>query len=369
MKRIALAQPALTGNERDYVIECLDTNWISSLGRFIPEFEQRFAQFCEVDHGVSSNNGTTALHLALLAMGVGPGDEVIVPTLTFIASANAVSYCGATPVFVDSSPTSVNLDVTAVEKAITPRTKAIMPVHLYGEPADMRAISEIATNHSLLVVEDAAEAHGARCEGKRVGSLGDIGVFSFFGNKIVTTGEGGMATTSNEDFASRMRLTRGQGMDPQRRYWFPMVGYNYRMTNIQAAIGLGQIEHIDQSIEVRRRVARDYEAALTPHEHYLQRYETPAWADPVVWMYNVYLAGDTSADRRDKVMAYLDAQGIETRPVFYPMHQMPPYQNDGCFPNADHWAACGMTLPTHEGISTSDVEFIAAQLGIALSKI
>jgi perosamine synthetase len=365
VRRIFLAEPALHGNEREYVLDCLDTNWISSIGKYIGAFEERFAEFCGVAHAVATNNGTTALHLALVAMGVGPGDEVLVPTLTYIATANAVRYCGATPVLVDSCDSTLAIDPALIEQAITPRTKGIIPVHLYGHPADMTAINEIADRRRLWTLEDAAEAHGAEVAGRRVGALGTCATFSFFGNKIVTTGEGGMVTTNDDDLAVRLRLFRGQGMDPQRRYWFPVIGYNYRITNIQAAIGLAQMETIDTAIARRDKLAAAYQQALDPLLDRVEALPEMPWARRVFWMYNVFLR-EGDAARRDRVMARLDELGIETRPVFYPMHQLPPYQTSSGFPIADSRAARGITLPMHQGLDEGDVARIAESLADAL---
>ncbi len=262
MNRISVAHPLLEGNEKKYVLDCLDTNWISSVGKYIAEFEKSFAAFCGVKHAISANNGTTALHLALVAMGLEPGDEVIIPTVTYIATANAVRYCGAAPVLADVCADTMNIDPSQVERLITPRTRGIIPVHLYGHPADMKALKSIAGRHGLWLLEDAAEAHGAEVDGQRVGGIGQCATFSFFGNKIVTTGEGGMVTTNDDALAVRLRQFRGQGVDPERRYWFPVVGYNYRMTNIQAAIGLAQMETIDKSLADRQSIATQYDEAL-----------------------------------------------------------------------------------------------------------
>ena len=260
---IPVAAPTLVGNERAYVMDCLETTWISSTGKYIDRFERAFAEFCGVKHAVSCSNGTTALHLALLALGVGPGDEVLVPTLTFVATANAVAYCGARPVFVDSEPDTWNIDPAAGSRRESrSHTRGIVAVHLFGHPADMIAISAVARRHGLFVVEDAAQAHGAECEGRRTGSLGDVAAFSFFGNKIITTGEGGMVVTEDDDIARRMRQLRSQGIDPTRRYWFPVIGYNYRMTNIAAAIGLGQLEKVDWHLNRRQEVVDWYREAL-----------------------------------------------------------------------------------------------------------
>lgn len=365
MKRIPVAQPRLAGNERKYVLDCLDTSWISSNGKYIVEFERTFAEFCGVRHAIATNNGTTALHLALVALGVAPGDEVIVPTVTYIATANAVRYCGATPVLVDVCADTMNIDPAAIEARITPRTRGIIPVHLYGHPADMDAINEIAHRHKLWVVEDAAEAHGADVRGRRVGGLGTCATFSFFGNKIVTTGEGGMITTDDDELAAKLRLHRGQGMDPQRRYWFPVVGYNYRMTNIQAAIGLAQMEVVDEALAGRDQLAQWYDDALAGLADKLVLPKPHAWAHQVYWMYNIFLREGDEA-RRNDVMAALDAAGIETRPVFYPMHVMPPYREEASYPVADLWAQRGINLPTHLDVTREDVSRIAKALAAAL---
>ena len=363
-RRISVSRPTLAGNERKYVDECLDTSWVSSLGRFIPAFETEFARYCGVGHALSCNNGTTALHLALLGMGCGPGHEVIVPTLTYVASANTVTYCGAKPVLVDAEPRTMNLDPAQVEALITPRTRAIMAVHLYGHPADMAPLADIARRFGLALVEDAAEAHGAHYRGRMAGALADIGTFSFFGNKIITTGEGGMITTSDGDVAARLRLLRGQGMDPQKRYWFPIVGYNYRMTNIQAAIGLAQMEAIDEHLAARQRVRRWYDEQLADLAELIQLPIEEPWARHSFWMYTVLLEDAvTRRLSRDALMAELERDGIETRPVFYPMHVLPPYLERGRrFPVADRLAATGLNLPTHAMLTEGDVEYVVSRI-------
>jgi perosamine synthetase len=366
-KPIAVAAPVLDGRELAYVTECLETGWISSRGRFIGLFEDAFAAYCGVGHAVACNNGTTALHLALVALGVQPGDEVIVPTLTYIASANTVTYCGATPVFVDCDPVTFNIDPAQIEARITPRTKGIMPVHLYGHPADMDPIRAIAERHGLFILEDAAEAIGAAYRGRRTGGLGDCAAFSFFGNKIITTGEGGMVTTDDAALAARLRLYRSQGMDPDRRYWFPVIGYNYRMTNVAAAIGLGQLERIDAHLAARRRVAEGYDRRLAPLAGRIELPRTAAWADHVLWMYTILTPSDGSADR-DAVAAALAAVDIETRPVFPPLHGLPPYRalDRGPYPHASAVAARGLNLPTHAQLTEGDLDRIAEALAKAL---
>jgi len=368
-KRIPVAVPSLKGNEKKYVEQCLDSTWISSAGEFIGRFEQSFAEFCNVRHAVAINNGTTAIHLALVALGIGDGDEVLIPTLTYIATANAVAYCNAKPVLVDSEPGTMNMDAAQLEAKITPRTKAIIVVHLYGHPVDMDPVMDVARRHGLKVIEDAAEAHGAEYNGKRVGGIGDCATFSFFGNKIVTTGEGGMVTTNDDELAARLRLYRGQGMDPKRRYWFPVVGFNYRMTNVAAAIGLAQMERIDDALKARQQVAGWYETAFAAHSDIIQRPVVAPYAHHVYWMYTVQLIGLTDA-QRDEVMQIMDANGIETRPVFYPMHVLPPYLEDGApYPVANQQAAQGVNLPTHAELEAEDVERVVSSLVAAVRSV
>ncbi len=363
---IPVAAPVLDGNEKAYVMECLETTWISSAGRFIPAFEESFARFCGVRHAIAVNNGTTALHLALVGLGLEAGDEVIVPTVTYIATANAVRYCGATPVLADCDPRTLNVDPAAVAARITPRTRGIIVVHLYGHPADMDPILELARRHGLFVLEDAAEAHGAEYKGRRVGGFGHCATFSFFGNKIVTTGEGGMLTTDDDALAARLRLFRGQGMDPERRYWHPVVGYNYRMTNIAAAIGLAQMERVEEAMATRHRIAGWYRPRLARLSSRLTMLGVEPWARPVHWMVTVLLNSGGEAER-DAVMARLAAAGIETRPVFYPMHVQPPHRDEaGSYPNATRAAARGINLPTHARLGEADVERICDALADAV---
>ncbi|GAA3802253.1 DegT/DnrJ/EryC1/StrS family aminotransferase [Cellulomonas soli] len=359
---IPIASPDLSGNESQNVAQCLESTWISSAGRFISEFEDAFAKVAGTRHAVATNNGTTALHLALVAAGVGPGDEVIVPALTYIATANAVRYCGATPVFADVVADTMNIDPADIEHRITERTKVVVPVHLYGHPADMSPIMEVAQRHGLTVIEDAAEAHASRIDGRPVGSIGHLGVFSFFGNKIVTTGEGGAVTTDDDEMAARLRLLRGQGMDPQRRYWFPVVGFNYRMTNVAAAIGVAQIERIDALLARRTQIARLYTDLLAGAEGIALPVERPN-AQRVDWLYTVQITGFTS-DQRNRLIDLLAEDGIETRPVFYPLHLMPPYESTPAlhFPVAEQVGAEGISLPTHTLLSDEDVRTVTDAL-------
>lgn len=362
-KYYPIATPILNGNEKKYVMDCLESTWISSNGSYLNQFEQQFASFCHTKHAIACSNGTTALHLALLAHGLGAGDEVIVPTLTFVATANAVTYCGATPVFVDADPETWNMDIASIERNISPRTKGIIAVHLYGHPADMDLIMDIASRHGLFVVEDAAEAIGAQYKGRMAGSLGHTATFSLFGNKIITTGEGGVLTTNDDQIAGRVRLLRGQGIDSTKKYWHPVIGYNYRMTNIQAAIGCAQLEKVDWHIQQRIRVAMYYYENL--HED--TRLTLPVqkvWAKNVYWMMSIVLKNQNE-QARDNLMIQLKEHGIETRPFFYPMHILPPYANQqplSDFPVANSIAAQGFNLPSHGHLTLEDVQYICDTL-------
>jgi perosamine synthetase len=359
---IPVSHPVFAGNEKKYVNECLDEVWISSAGKFIAEFERQFAAYCGVKEAISTNNGTAALHLALQALGVRQGDEIIVPTLTYIATANAVRYCGATPVFVDSEPRTMNIDPAAIEARITERTRGIIPVHLYGHPADMGPILQLAERRGLFVLEDAAESHGALYRGIKTGSLGTAATFSFFGNKIITTGEGGMITTHDSELAARMRLLRGQGMDPQRRYWFPVIGNNFRMTNIEAAIGLAQLEKIEIHLEARQRVARWYLKHLAPLAEFIEVPAVEPWAHHSYWIYTILLRNANEAER-DEVIRTLATAGIETRPVFYPMHIMPPYLEPGSsYAVAESCSRRGLHLPTHGLLTEENIAYITSTL-------
>lgn len=358
MNRISIANPVFNGNEKKYLMECIDTGWVSANGRFITEFEKKFAEFCGTKYAIACSNGTVTLHLILAAMGIRPGDEVIMPTLTYIATANAVRYCGATPVFVDSEEDTFNIDPQKVEEKITDHTKAIMPVHLYGLSADMNALMEIAAKRNIPIVEDAAEAHGATYDGKKVGNFGLAASFSFFGNKVITCGEGGMITTNDEKLYERMKLLKGQAVSPEKRYWHVDVGYNYRMTNMQAAIGLGQLENISWHMEQRKRVAGLYEKYLGGLETYLKLQKVPGNCESVYWMSNVILQ-DAVTKPRDQVMKEMEECNIEMRPVFYPMHIMPPYFDEqASFPVAERLAARGISLPSHALLQEKEIKYI-----------
>lgn len=366
MTRIHVAEPTLDGNEKLYLNQALDSTWISSRGEFLDRFETQVAEMAGVGHAVACNNGTTSLHLAMVGLGLGEGDEVIMPALTYIATANCARYCNAVPVLVDNDPRTFNILPEAIEAAITPRTRGIVVVHLYGQSADMAPILEIAERHGLWVLEDAAEAHGAQYQGRAVGGMGQCGSFSFFGNKIITTGEGGAVTTDDAELAAKMRLFRSQGMDPHRRYWHPVIGFNYRMTNLTAAIGVAQMERLPTALANRRRIADWYNERLA---HLGDRIIRPYEAQDCThayWMYTVMLGEGEGVDR-DTLMTRLDQDGIETRPVFYPLNQMPPYLDETLVvPNAVSCASRGLNLPTHERLTQQDVDRVCEAIEKAL---
>jgi len=357
---IPVAEVQIGDKEKEYVNDCLTTGWISSLGKYVTAFEQSFAHFCGRSYGVATSNGTTALHLALAALKVGPGDEVIVPSLTFVATGNAVVYTGARPVLVDCDPYTWTLDPQAVAAAVTPRTRAIIPVHLYGHPADMDPILALARERGIAVIEDAAEAHGARYKGRMAGALGTVGCFSFYGNKVITTGEGGMVVADDEELVQRMAWLRDHAMSKERRYWHTEVGFNYRLTNIQAAIGLGQLERIDEILAQKRRVARLYSERLAEVEG-LTLPPTAPWAENVYWMYSV-LIQDSFGLSRDEVMAGLRRQGVDSRPFFHPLHTLPPYERGERLPVSEDVAARGINLPSSPSLTEEQVDFICQAL-------
>ncbi len=365
---IPVWEPVLDGNEERYVRDCLETNWISSLGRYITRFEEAFAAWCGMPYGIACSSGTAALHLSLVALGIGPGDEVIVPDFTLIVSANTVILAGAKPVLVDVDPKTWCLDPERIEEKITPRTKAIMPVHMYGHPCDMPAILDIARRHGLAVIEDCAEAHGAEIAGRRVGTFGDAGCFSFHGNKILTTGEGGMVLVRDAALAAKLRLLRDQGFEPPR-FVHRVVGFNYRLTNIQAAIGLAQTEKADEKVRQKREIASWYLALFafgTDVEGPVEAYG----AKNVYWMFGVKL-GPRFPQGRDAVMEELKAKGVETRAFFCPMHRQPVFQDGGDerfpdvrgdYPVSDDLWNRGLYLPSGPGLTRPQVQEIVRKL-------
>ena len=360
-KMIPVCVPFIGEKEQEYVIDCVKTNWISSKGKYIGEFENKFANYCGCKHGISTTSGTAALHLALASIGVGKDDEVIVSAFTMISSVFAVIYCGAKPILVDAEQETWNIDAEKIEEAITERTKAIMPVHIYGHPCDMDPIIKLAREYDLYVVEDAAEAHGAEYKGRRAGGVGDIGCFSFYANKIITTGEGGMVVTNNKGIAEKARALKDLAFSKERRFLHTDLGFNYRMTNIQAAIGLAQLEKIDELVERRRKNAYLYNCLLKDIEGIRLPIEEK-WAKNVYWMYSI-LIEDEFGMSRDELMNKLEKKGIETRSFFIPMHKQPVFQNMGFFkgmnyPVAEELSKKGMYLPSSSGLTENEIIFI-----------
>lgn len=364
MSIIHVAEPEIGEEEISNVNNAMNSGWISSKGSYILEFERKFSNYCGVKFGVSNSNGTASLHLALRALGIGPGDEVIAPNLTFIAVPNAVKYCGATPVFVDSTLDYWNIDPQKIEEKISSRTKAIVVVHSYGYPCDMKPIMEIAERHNLFLIEDGAEAHGAKYNGKKVGSFGDISCFSFYGNKIITTGEGGMCLTNNEELYDKMMILRDHGMNKNVKYWHDVIGYNYRMTNIQAAIGVAQLSKIDRFIEIRKQQAGLYlKLFREKEENKLIRFQKKEkWATPVNWIFSLIIDTARAGIDRDKIMGGLYENNIESRPLFYPLSHLPPYKTNESFPISEYLSGGGISLPSGVSLKTKDIEIIAQTL-------
>jgi perosamine synthetase len=363
---IPISKPLIGPREKELVLDALDSGWVSSIGRYIDEFEANFARYCGTEYALTVSNGTTGLHLALAALGIGAGDEVIIPDLTFVATANAVAYTGATPVLADIDADTLCLDPASVKALITPRTKAIMPVHLYGHPADMDALRDIADAHRLFIVEDAAEAHGAEYRGRRVGGLGTCAVFSFYGNKVITTGEGGMLITNDPELYQRARRLRDHAMSPERRYFHEERGFNYRITNLQAALGVAQLERIDDFLHRRTEIMDWYHAEI-PATEQVRLNRVKNWARSAFWM--VCLEVDWFDEkRRDVFMRALKARGIDSRPYFCTMSSMPMYRQPPLRVAATK-AQIGLNLPSFYELTKSDVRRIGADVNELLREM
>lgn len=347
---IPVSNPSISQSELDYVSDAVRSGWVSSLGAYIDAFESRFAAYCGTKYALTVSNGTVGLHLVLVAYGVGSGDEVIVPDLTFVATANSVRMAHAIPVMVDVCRDTYCIDPEQVLRAITPRTKAIMPVHLYGHPANMPVLREIASEHRLHLIEDAAEAHGASIDGIRAGALGDCGVFSFYGNKIITSGEGGMITTNDESLFQRLKHLRDHAMSKEVRYWHTEVGYNYRMTNMQAALGLSQLEKINHFIARRAELLAQYRSLLEPHGI---ECNPAVRTQPVNWMTCAVVEG-LGRERRDKVISLMREEGVDARPFFFPVSHLPMY-GGRINPVSQMLSENGLNLPTYVDLTTEQV--------------
>ncbi len=355
MNFIPISQPSIGEKEIAYVTDAVQSGWVSSLGKYIDMFEERFASYCGTKYAVATSNGTTALHLALVSLGVTADDEVIIPDLTFVATGSAVKYIGAKVVTVDIDEDTLCISPEAIKKAITPNTKAIIPVHLYGHPANMIEINKIAKEYNLFVVEDAAEAHGAEVNGKKVGSLSDAGVFSFYGNKIITSGEGGMITTDDEELYKKMRYLRDHAMSKEKRYWHTEVGFNYRMTNLQAALGVAQFERIDELLAKKKEIFEWYQDGLNDLQGIRLNHQA-SWAKNVYWMVCLELDKYTES-QRDEFIQKLKAKNIDSRPYFYPVSDMPMYA-DVNTPVTHMVYQRGLNLPSYFDITKEQVEYV-----------
>jgi perosamine synthetase len=356
---IPIAKPDLSGNELAYLTECITSGWVSQRGEFVRKFEAALADWCGVRFGVATSSGTGALHLALAALGIGPGDEVIVPALTYAATANVVLYTGARPIFVDSDPDTWNMDLNKIPAQISPATRAILAVHLFGHPLDMDKLMRIATQYGLWVIEDACEAHGASVRGRRVGGLGQIGCFSFYGNKLITTGEGGMLMTDSAEIESRARSLRNQAAADDK-YRHEQIGFNYRMTNLQAAVGLAQFERVDEFIIARRKIAVCYDellAEITGVSLYCQ----PEWAQGMGWMYSLTLTDEYPLSR-DELLAEMARCGVECKPFFQPLPTMPAYKDGRNYPVAADLARRGLSLPTFVGLRSEQAAQVTGHI-------
>jgi perosamine synthetase len=332
---IPVNEPLLNGNEKKYLIECIDTGWISSEGPFVKEFEEKFSAKVGRKYGIAVCNGSAALDVAVAALGIKEGDEVIMPTFTIISCANAIIRAGAIPVLIDSDPYTWNMDVNQIESRITPKTRAIMVVHIYGLPVDMDPVMRIAKKYGLKIIEDAAEAHGQTYKGKPCGSFGDISAFSFYPNKHVTTGEGGMVVTDDEDLAERCRSLRNLCFQANRRFVHEEMGWNFRITNLQAAIGLAQLERLDEFVIKKKNMGKYYTEKLKDMESIQLPLEKTSYADNIYWVYGIVLNDQLNFDA-DKMMKHLAAKNIGTRPFFFPMHEQPVFHKMGLFENESY---------------------------------
>jgi len=363
---IRVNEPVFSGKELEYLSQCIKTNWISSEGPFVREFEEKFAQFCGVKYGVACTNGTTALHLGLLSLGIKKGEEVIMPAFTMIATAYALIYIGAKPVLADAEPRTWNMNVNQVEAKVNKKTRAILAVHIYGHPVEMDTLWKIAKKKELFIFEDAAEAHGAEFRGRKTGSLGDAAAFSFYANKIITTGEGGMVVTNSGKIAEEARYLRNMAFQKKARYLHKDIGYNYRMTNLQAAVGLAQVLRINGLVAKKRKIASLYNERLKKIEGLVIPIEE-SWAKNVYWMYSILIDKKVFGISRDKFKQELSKNGIETRSFFVPMHKQPVFRKMGLFlresyPVSEDISKKGLYLPSGLNLDAKKIDFICEKI-------
>jgi perosamine synthetase len=363
---IPVNRPVLDGNEKKYLAECVETGWISSEGPFVKRLEVEFARLMGCAHGVAVCNGSVAIEVALAALKIGIGDEVILPSFTIISCASAVARAGAIPVVVDCEPDTWNLKPKLLAAKITDRTKAIMVVHVYGLPVDMDPVSELARRHGLFIIEDAAEQHGQKYKGRPVGSLGDIATVSFYPNKQITTGEGGMVLTNDKGLADRCRELRNLCFDKERRYIHEELGWNFRMSNVQAAIGVAQLERIDQILAKKRQIGCWYQERLRGHSRLQLPRERTDYAENIYWVFGVILNDSVSFDAVE-ALARLRSMGVDGRHFFWPIHQQPVFRRKGWFANercpvAERIARRGFYLPSGVGLTEEEADTSAAAL-------
>lgn len=350
---IPVYQPDLSGKEKEYVMDCMDSTWISSKGKYVERFENLFAEYIGVKYGTAVSNGTVAIHLALLTLEIGIGDEVIVPSFTYIASANPIVYVGAKPIFVDSSEDTWQINELEIEKKITDKTKAVIAPHLYGYPCKMDVLRKICDKHNIYLIEDCAEAIGSEYKGKKIGTYGDLACFSFFGNKTITTGEGGMVLSNNKELIDKARHIKDQGMSKTREYWHDIVGYNFRMTNICAAIGCAQLERIEQFVSRKIEVGALYKEMLKSVPVKFQKDSKDILN--TYWMVAILLEDENQ--RRD-FRKYLKEHDIDTRPTFSPIHKMPMYDLGEYYPVSEDLGKRGINLPSYPLLSNEQIEYI-----------
>jgi len=363
---IPISEPFLAGNEKKYVVDCMDSTWISSQGEFINRFEQALAEYHGVKHAIVTSNCTTALHLSLKSLNIGPGDEVICPDLTFIAPANMIKLSGADLVLVDIDPVTLNIDNNILESSITPKTKAIIVVHQFGHAAPMDEILGIAQKHGLFVIEDNAESIGGKYKGKMLGTIGDVSCYSFFANKIITTGEGGAVLTKDDKVADYCRTLRDHGMSRKERYHHVDLGYNYRMTNIQAAIGLAQMEELDNILALRKR-QMDFYYELFEDVQGIKLRTFKEWCSPVHWMMTLTLDNNYN---RDQILHDLKEKGIDCRQMINPVHRADHFRNqfeDKNFPNSINISSQSLHLPSSPNLQREQIRIIVKELNSCLS--
>lgn len=366
MNFIPVNEPLLNGNEKKYLNQCIDTGWISSEGPFVKEFEHKMANRVNRNYGIAVSNGSAALDIAVAALGIGKGDEVIMPAFTIISCAAAIVRTGAKPVLVDTVPDTLSMNTEEIREKISNKTKAIMVVHIYGLPVDMNPILELAKEHGLFIIEDAAEMHGQTYYGEPCGSFGDISTFSFYPNKHITTGEGGMILTDDESLAERCKLLRNLAFQNGKRFVHEELGWNYRFTNLQAAVGLAQLEKLDEHITRKREIGKLYNKLLSNIQAVQLPLENTNYAENIYWVYGIIIKASFNSDA-DKIMNKLKDRKIGTRPFFFPMHKQPVFQKMGLFteesyPYAEMLAKKGLYLPSGLGITNEQIVYVSEQV-------